>query len=351
MSNRLIHQVHRLRDVKGTARAVLLVLADEARDYAGGRSTLTTAQIADRTGLSRRTVHRAYVDLIAAGHITREATAPGAALSTIVHPGGGEACQPVSAPAAVAEGSANLSAPPCQSVRGSYSIRNIDQVYPSPTPARAREPADQDEVGQVFAAWDAWLERCKLPGPVTRTPARRAAVAAQLAEFRVGQLIQAIDRAERGYRSGKFNRQGQGDLWFTFDKVFEVAGAKGFNLLARLLDGEFGAAESAGANAADRPAPVDRSDEGEAGRLRQAVRADVGDHSYEAWVAPCRFEFDGDALVLTAPSAFKADWVQQHFADTLRRHAANMTGGQIKRVIARAYAPARGPISIAASGL
>jgi AcrR family transcriptional regulator len=340
VSNRIIHQVHRLRDVKGPARAVLLVLADEARDYAGGRSSLTTAQIADRTGLSRRTVHRAYVDLINLGHITREPTAPGAAVSTIVHPGEGGACPAVAAPDAVAEGSANLSAPPCQSVRGSYSNRDIDQIPHTPT-QRAREPAAADQgvedpVGQVFAAWDGWLERCGLPGPVTRTPTRRAAVAAQLAEFRVGQLLQAIDRAERGYRSGKFNRQGQGDLWFTFDKVFEVAGAKGFNLLARLLDGEFGAAESGAAKGAEPVAPAtSHHGEGPAeAAIRATARAALGESTYRAWLEPAALRLDGDELVIITTSRFAADHIANQITPHLRRP------GLTVRVVTRTHAPA-----------
>jgi hypothetical protein len=332
VSNRIIHQVHRLRDVKSTARAVLLVLADEARDYAGGRSTLTTAQIADRTGLSRRTVHRAYVDLIAAGHITREATAPGAALSTIVHPGGGEAGQPVSAPAAVAEGYANLSAPPCQSVRGSYSIRDIDQVNPSPTPERAREPADQDEVGQVFAAWDAFHVRAGLP-PVARGMARRGAVAARIADHGLGNALMIVDRTERAVRERR-QPKGQGDLFFSFDMVFGVGKAASIGIFERMLDGEFTPAVAA-VVLEPKPAAVrDGEGEAEAG-IRAAARAALGDSAYRAWLEPAGVRLAGGEVVISAGSAFAADHIANQIAPVLRR-----PGLAVRVEIERIHAPA-----------
>ena len=56
-------------------------------------------------------------------------------------------------------------------------------------------------------------------------------------------------------------------------------------------------------------------------RIRSALRADAGDHSFEAWLAPLVLvSCDGDTLRLAAPSAFAADWVTSHYGDLLRRH-------------------------------
>lgn len=56
-------------------------------------------------------------------------------------------------------------------------------------------------------------------------------------------------------------------------------------------------------------------------RVRAALKADAGDHSYEAWLAPLALiGCDGETLRLAAPSAFAADWVTSNYADLLRRH-------------------------------
>lgn len=353
MSNRLINLAKRVqsigaRRIHPSEKATLLALADDAREHLGGRTkdVITNRHIQEATGLSERAVRMAITALAEAGHITREAGQPGAPMLTVVHPGGriADACEPIAAPAAIAPGGATIAGEGGNHCRGSYSNRDYTQDNPSPTAGRAREPAaaDQDEgmldpVGQVFAAWDGYHQRAGL-GPVARGMARRAAVAARIADHGLGNALMIVDRTERAVKERR-QPKGQGDLFFSFDMVFGVGSAAKIGIFERMLDGQFTPPEPKVA-APEPVARVDRSGEGEAGRLREAVRADVGDHSYQAWIEPCRFEFDGDVLVLTTPSAFKADWVQQHYADTLRRHAAKMTGGQIKRVIARAHAPA-----------
>jgi hypothetical protein len=343
MSNRLHNQAKRITSLAGrrihpSEKAVLLALADDARDHLGGRSKLTAKQISEITGFSRRAVGMAISALADAGHISREAIQPGAPLITLVHPGEAPA-QAVARVAEIAKGRAAIANPVSSHCQGSYREENN---YQSTEPRdhgtceRAREPAALDEVDQVFAAWDAWLERCGLPGPVTRVPVRRAAIAAQLAQFGLGRLLMAIDRAERGYRAGKFNRAGQGDLWFTFDKVFEVGGARGFNLLARLLDGwEFGsvpaaagghgqggaAGEGAGAPA-DPAVPPDVPADAPAWErdLRARLAAALGAQAYAAWIAPVRLCRDADGgLIVAAPSAFDADWIGQHYRTAIDR--------------------------------
>ncbi|KAB7644069.1 chromosomal replication initiator protein DnaA [Polymorphobacter fuscus] len=56
-------------------------------------------------------------------------------------------------------------------------------------------------------------------------------------------------------------------------------------------------------------------------RVRAALRAESGDHHFDAWLAPLAFlGCDGDTVRLAAPSAFVADWVGGHYAEALRHH-------------------------------
>jgi chromosomal replication initiator protein len=70
----------------------------------------------------------------------------------------------------------------------------------------------------------------------------------------------------------------------------------------------------------DALADLDRSVRDVWSRVRLGLRADAGDHGFEAWLAPLvLLGCDGDTLRLAAPSAFAADWVTSNFADLLRR--------------------------------
>jgi chromosomal replication initiator protein len=63
-------------------------------------------------------------------------------------------------------------------------------------------------------------------------------------------------------------------------------------------------------------------------RVRAAMRAESGDHNFEAWLAPLALVgCDGDRVTLAAPSAFLADWVVGNFADKLRLHWAAQRPG------------------------
>jgi hypothetical protein len=311
MSNSLLRAAHRVSGLPAMARQVLVVLADEARDARGGRSSLTTAQISDRTGLSRRTIHRAYVILIEAGHITREETAPGAALATVVHPR--LANLPPNLPCAnLAEGADTLADPLCQPVRGVISYRDRPDTSsplasareadfegfqgPAPQPVPAAPPPpppapatrELEPVDQVFDAWDGWRDRAGLPGPVTRNAARRVAVARAIEANGLGKVLMMVDTVERGVRAGQFRRkhaEGQDSIWATFDAAFEVGHAAGLNLLARLLDGEFGAVVPAAAPTCAPDAPVAEAGDPDQ-RLRAAIGKRIGAAAARQWIDP-----------------------------------------------------------------
>ncbi len=358
MSNTLLRAAHRVSGLPAMARQVLVVLADEARDARGGRSSLTTAQIADRTGLSRRTIHRAYVILTDAGQITREETAPGAALATVVHPRAVTGSRLHLAGADLAEGPATVSDPLCQSVRGSIeyndrpdtsspraSAREADfqgfrGPVPEGVPPAPPEPPpvppvpverELDPVDQVFAAWDGWRDRAGLPGPLTRNAARRVAVARAIDAHGLGKVLMMVDTVERGVRDGKFRRNGQDSIWATFDAAFEVGHAKELNLLARLFDGEFGAVEArashfAPANEARKLNMHDGEPPAAQALRARLVAAIDSAHLVAAWIDPLRFEKRDDGWLAIAPSAFVADWVAANYASELRRAA----GGEVR---------------------
>ncbi len=325
------------------ARHVLVVLADEARDARGGRSSLTTAQIAARTGLSRRTIHRAYVILDEAGQITREAVAPGAALATLVHP------RIISdlPRADLAEGSATVSDPLCQPVRG--SIVYIDKPLTSSPQAQAREPVLErvlevaaqlapdptpnpvalDPVDEVFDAWDAMAAQAGLPGPVTRDTARRVAIAARLSEhkrFRVLASIAAVGRSD--FLRGK-RRDGQGDWRASFDWVFEVGRYSGMRHFLRLLEGDFTAeqvpmAPQVAHAEKGQPEIEQRPEESpETRTLRASLGERLGPAVVRTWIAPLRFDWGGEGLAIIAPNRFHADHVAAEFAGVISKAAGH----------------------------
>ncbi|WP_156255399.1 chromosomal replication initiator protein DnaA [Sandarakinorhabdus oryzae] len=97
-------------------------------------------------------------------------------------------------------------------------------------------------------------------------------------------------------------------------------------------------------------ADVDSSDRDVWSRVRLALKADAGDHSFDAWLAPLvLLGCDGDTLRLAAPSAFAADWVTSNFSDLVRRHWAQHRPG-LRRVVVLACAAGMGAVPAAASG-
>ncbi|MBC7507000.1 MAG: chromosomal replication initiator protein DnaA [Sandarakinorhabdus sp.] len=70
------------------------------------------------------------------------------------------------------------------------------------------------------------------------------------------------------------------------------------------------------------------------GRVRAVLRAEAGDHHFEAWLAPLALlGCQGDKVQLAAPSAFVADWVGGHYAEALRLHWAAQRPGTRQVII------------------
>jgi hypothetical protein len=202
---------------------------------------------------------------------------------------------------------------------------------------RAREPVAEnsgDPVEQVFDAWDAWTRRAGLPGPIQRDAARRVAVANKLAAVGLGQVLMTIGTVERGVAAGGFRKKnpvpGQGDLFCTFDAVFEVGHAAALRLFTRLLDGEFGRpAEKVQPGAANSQADCANSQSDEPPRvqaIRARLRERLGQSTSAAWIDRLRLEEAGGELLALAPNAFHADFVSTNLAHELRRAA----GGPVR---------------------
>lgn len=363
MSNRLINQAQKLRQIipigaRGVAQsardlhpsemAVLLALANDARDVDGDMTKLRTVKIMARTRLSEPAVRKAYRQLQANGHITRIRGAEGEPSVTRVHP----KLTPFTTTAAAAwDANTGVSSVPVTHVVNTGNpciedmglIENKIQPIDHSPPASAREVSissrkEADEpVDQVFDAWDAWRDRAGLPGPVTRTAARAVAVDKAVRANGLGKVLMMIDTIEREVRAGNFrrkNHEGQDNIWATFDAAFEIGHAASLNLLTRLLDGDFGALAvrepQNATSSADRP--EDRPDNAlpePERRLRAALRELLGEKASAVWIDPLRFEFTGDGVRAVAPSAFHADYLMTSLAAQLRRAAADAGAGGI----------------------
>lgn len=73
--------------------------------------------------------------------------------------------------------------------------------------------------------------------------------------------------------------------------------------------------------------PVPRTGEGDAEReIRARVLAERGEHLSQAWIDPVGMRLNGEALHVTAPSLFHADWVRDHFGASLAAAARAVAG-------------------------
>ena len=78
--------------------------------------------------------------------------------------------------------------------------------------------------------------------------------------------------------------------------------------------------------------PVPRTGEGDAEReIRARVLAERGEHLSQAWIDPVGMRLNGEALHVTAPSLFHADWVRDHFGASLAA-AARAVAGTVMQV-------------------
>ncbi len=105
----------------------------------------------------------------------------------------------------------------------------------------------------------------------------------------------------------------------------------------------------AAVDAAVNPAETVADDAGAWARVRQAIRAESGDRSFDTWLAPLALvAAEDDRVTLGAPSAFLADWVAGNFADQLRLHwATQRPGTRHVTVVVRPGAAAAQPVQVA----
>jgi hypothetical protein len=80
--------------------------------------------------------------------------------------------------------------------------------------------------------------------------------------------------------------------------------------------------------------PVARTGEGDAERsIRARILAESGEHLSQAWIDPVGMRLNGEALHVTAPSQFHADWVRDHFAEPLRLATRAVAGKPMDIII------------------
>jgi hypothetical protein len=363
VSNRLIRLAQRVRmlSIGGESRAiwpsekaVLTCLADDARDADGGVARIAIAEIALRTGINRRTVEVALRHLSDAGVIDREGR-PGRATArtrlcleiaprpeldsdqTRIHTGSDpnphrirpESDSGVESTNRPIDHSTSAGAAPRESV-------SADKFVPAAAAESQPNPVDL-----VFDAWDTMARAKGLPGPVKRDIERYSAVERRIAAEKLWRVLAAVRAVgDAPYLTNRRVRHdGQGDVMADFDFVFGVGHLRGNRVFERLLEGSFTGGRAIPLEEFSPPAPATgpprRSDDGDEPddirRLREAMRRELGEHQYAAWIEPLLFERDGRDLVAIAPSAFVADWVAGHFASALRGAA----GGAPVRMIVR----------------
>lgn len=97
---------------------------------------------------------------------------------------------------------------------------------------------------------------------------------------------------------------------------------------ARDVRGHGGSMESA---AGDVPADrtVQAIPSGDDRRLHDGIRREMGDHLYQAWIARARCEMNGRDVVVTAPSAFHAGWIERNLVDSIAKAAGSRPGNEV----------------------
>ena len=92
------------------------------------------------------------------------------------------------------------------------------------------------------------------------------------------------------------------------------------------------------------PAP-EQSNDVQWGRVRERLRAEVGEDIFSSWFARLELErIDGDTVHMTVPTRFLRSWIQSHYAEKLlacwQSEAAD--GGADRRRHALGRDPPRG---------
>jgi hypothetical protein len=165
-----------IRATGSASRAIVLQTLWFARDRATGTTTMTIAEVADRTGLSHRTVERATTWARGVGALTRSKvgaydhtsvwTVMPSVLATLTesNPPNGE------------NDLANVAGSDFAKVAGSTVLENVEELFPPLTPpvTEGRQPspeptAPEPKMGETFAAF--WAE---YPRKVGKEQARKS---------------------------------------------------------------------------------------------------------------------------------------------------------------------------------
>jgi len=344
VSNRLVNLCKRIthcggRKMRASEKAVLLTLADDARDHRQGRSSLTTRDICTITGLSPRAVGLAYVVLVEGELITREPGEPGAAIVSLVHPKEAPTeTKSISAPASQsARGVAHIATPGGNNCQGSIEYKDITIDQYTNAGARAVDLEDggfePGPVDQVFDGWDRMAAAAQLPGPVGRDAARTVAVETLLASHGLWRVLAAVRKVgESDFLRGRRRAPGQGDWRADFDWVFEVRRYRASGNFQRLLEGSFtpdavpmqpkdraqrGRQQAIEGDAATA-APAEGRLAGETAQ-RARMRDALGEAFCRAFTDSATLTPLGQGWALLVPGAFAADHLSANHGAALQR--------------------------------
>ncbi len=95
-----------------------------------------------------------------------------------------------------------------------------------------------------------------------------------------------------------------------------------------------------GGGSAQKPASEEGSINVRGQRVRQALRANLGEDVYSSWFGSLEFAaFEGGTLTVTVPVKFLKNWLEQHYLDAIQRCASIEFDG-IERVEVKVRSPA-----------
>lgn len=67
--------------------------------------------------------------------------------------------------------------------------------------------------------------------------------------------------------------------------------------------------------------------------MHDAVRTEIGERLYDTWVSRTRCGMDGGMLVVTAPSAFAAQWIERNLSKAMAKAAGRREGREVEVMV------------------
>ncbi|MFA5582519.1 MAG: helix-turn-helix domain-containing protein [Paracoccaceae bacterium] len=357
MSIALMSEVWRM-DMPPTEKMVLLALADAANDdgitWLPVRSKRAgTQSLVKKCSLSLRAVQNAISQLVDGGHLSRRER-PGKGVIYTVHPG--RTCTPAAdAPPVVDSPSStdksDVSNCNDDEITDGREKAGAQQVHPGRTctpaadagggAADAPKPSinpqsPKDKLSERAGARQPQSEKKgkgKRADPATALPAgwvrpELDELPPEVRKMVGGWPTWAFDAIEAKFRAHHATSR-RSDWPATWAKWLLSSLVEVQRWIAAGIRPQ--AESDAGERAADALEPAEIADDAspEAREIKMMLRDIMArrhgnDGSWRSWVAPCRFAIEGDELVLTAGSAFRADWLRNNLASAIEHAAGDL---------------------------